>query len=431
MTKTSANYQAVISSRVRLARNLEGQLFVHRMTAAQKADLLDDIEKAVNEKAIDWPSDDPLSFYRMETMDKRERALLLEKHLISPAFFAMPQGRGLILNKARSISVMVNQEDHLRIQGFSARDDLSLAYERARSMDQALEAFFPYATDPQLGYLTPCPTNIGTGMRASLMVFLPVLSKKRTFAKIKDHLAKKGYLMRGFYGERSRSLPGIYQVSNQMTLGLGEEDILQGVEEESRRLILQEEEAVAAWDQEIREAFMDRAYKAYGRLAYARLVGMEEGMNLICDLRMARMLDLDLALEEDLSLYDALLYEIQPAHLQEPEESKEPRDPIDPSRGENNLRQTPSRTDKAHRRKKRRDLMQDRLLKAGKEREKDIKVKEIEKEDTNNEKTKQTKQVKEADEVKQAKQAKEVKKEDKEQKEDVKPDRRRDRKEED
>lgn len=314
MSNASRFSQAIVSSRVRLARNMEGRVFVHRMSLEAIEDWLLELEKLLESGDLS-EKNGPLSFMRMEAIDKEARGLLLEKHLISPKFFAIPKQRALILNQKDTLSVMVNEEDHLRIQGFAKGYDLESSYLLARHFDEAIEGHMNYVTDADLGYLSSCPTNVGTGMRASLMIFLPVLSTQSQFKKMVQHLSGKGYSLRGFYGEGTSGQGCLYQLSNQATLGLAEEEIMEGVEQEARRLILQEWDIIDHWDEEMQEKYYDQAYKAYGRLRYARTMGIEESITTLSDLRLAQMLELDLPIEQDISVYNRLIYDIQPGHL--------------------------------------------------------------------------------------------------------------------
>jgi len=308
--------ETVVSSRVRLARNIEDYFFPVRMSEEQKESLLVVIEGLCQEESFCQKAGQ-LLFQRLESIPNQDKSLLLEQHLISPKLFALPKGTGVITGLAGRISVMINEEDHLRIQGFSPGFDLEDAYIIAQNVDQAFEGSLPLMFDEEKGYLTSCPTNLGTALRASVMLFLPVLSASERLSEEIKKLAREGYALRGFYGEGTKGQGSVFQLSNQVTLGMTEEEILLELEIKARALVEKEWEAMEAWSEEDRFRVENEARKSYGLLLHASALSLEEGIKIVKDLRLARRLDLEFPLVEGITGYNRLIYEMQPAHLYE------------------------------------------------------------------------------------------------------------------
>lgn len=280
----------VISSRIRLARNFKGLLFTNRgdRQALEKVDsmgrsLLNDLTKADQRE---------YSYIALSQLSDGERAILVEKHLISPIMAENMPYRSLIINQDASISIMVNEEDHLRIQAMEPGLGLQAAYDHAVRVDDAIEKKYPYAFSSQFGYETACPTNVGTGLRASVMVHLPALAMTGKLQRLIRSILQLGYTVRGLYGEGSEALGHIYQISNQKTLGLSEEETIEQLLKIVDGIVKEEEKARQNLYKNNELGLEDRLWRAYGILAYARRIDGPEALSLLSDLQ----LGMDLAI---------------------------------------------------------------------------------------------------------------------------------------
>lgn len=296
----------VFSSRVRLARNLNGYCFDEGLSPEQAKELIDKVGAALGESFIKTDMDD---------LSPIKAGSLVEQHLISRDFAAKKGPKALFRNDNKSLSVMTPEEDHVRLQcilpGLALRD----AYRFACECDDTLDAALDLAFDDSLGYLTHCPTNLGTGMRASVMLFLPALTGARMIPSLSHQLSKLGLVMRGLYGEGSDSSGCLYQISNQITLGLSEEDILQKMEEAVQSIVESERRLRREVTGEAAERRRDRIHRAEGVLRFATMISSEEFFTLYTDLK------LGIALGEIASISDealnTLLINVLPATLTE------------------------------------------------------------------------------------------------------------------
>ncbi|WP_240422340.1 protein arginine kinase [Listeria costaricensis] len=264
----------VISSRVRLARNIAGQPFP---VYAQNAEIIERVSRVF-----------PSGFLRMDMQDLTglERALLVEKHLISPYLMSKSLQGAVLINEAEDVSIMINEEDHLRIQAMAAGLNLFKVLEGALEMDRKIEQEIPLAFDQQLGYLTSCMTNIGTGLRASVMVHLPGLVQTKRIRKMIEAIRSVGFVVRGMYGEGSRPASDIFQISNQLTLGKTEEEIVEDLTQVIEQLIMQERVARTSLKQKFHILLEDRLFRAYGLLKNSRVISAGESADAISDLRL-------------------------------------------------------------------------------------------------------------------------------------------------
>ncbi len=296
----------VVSSRVRLARNYEDLPFRHKITAAQ-------CEACVS-RTLDAlrPLPEPYTYLPIEGMEENEKRVLVESHLISPDLLKEETGAAVLVRGDEKIAVMMNEEDHLRIQAFAPGENLPLAAQNAFSIDDTLQSTQHFAFDSQLGYLTACPTNTGTGMRASVMLHLPMLTLFKQMGKVGQIAAKVGLTLRGIYGEGSEAQGNLYQLSNQVTLGRTEQDLVQAVTATARQMA--EMERVfrgRAWERD-RVAFEDQLFRSYGLLTNARRMGVKEFMAHWSNLRMGAAME---KLPVSADACDALLTAAQPAHV--------------------------------------------------------------------------------------------------------------------
>ncbi len=267
----------VISTRIRLARNIAGYPFPNRMTEEQNKQIKQAVRDAVAQIG-------GLTLDYIELADCKERDVLamVERHLISYEFAKKGTG-ALLLSPDERISIMINEEDHLRIQVLGAGLDLEEAYKLADLVETALDERLHFAFDERLGYLTQCPTNLGTGMRASLMLHLPALQERGAIRQLSGNVSKLGLTIRGAYGEGSQSQGAFYQMSNQVTLGISEAAAIENLRGIAGQIMKQEQ---AAREQLVSTpAFEDRVWRSYGILKHARVITNEEALKLLSNVR--------------------------------------------------------------------------------------------------------------------------------------------------
>lgn len=280
--RTGPENDVVISTRIRLARNLKRYPFPARMTEKQRQEVQKEAENAILNSNSAIAKE--FSLKNLDDISKTERVSLVERHLVSPEFISVSEGRSVFLTKDESIAIMVNEEDHLRIQVICEGLNFQGALSTADRLDTLLNESLSFAFDEKLGYLTQCPTNLGTGMRASLMLHLPALHDNGTIVRIASNLAKLGLTMRGTYGETSRPIGAIYQLSNQVTLGLSEQEAVDNLSSIATQLIKQERDARKTLSSNIE--IQDAVSRAVGLLGSAKLLGSDEFMNLISTVKL-------------------------------------------------------------------------------------------------------------------------------------------------
>ena len=299
----------VISTRIRFERNLREFPFPCRMNDEKKRRVAGIVKAAV----LDGHSaiSDRFSYIQMSELTQEEAVSLVERHLVSPEFISERQGRGLLLLDDESVSIMINEEDHVRIQVIGQGMKLDETFDLADKIDTLLDEQLDFAFNDKLGYLTQCPTNIGTGMRASLMLHLPALKESGAMGKISASLSKLGLVIRGIYGEGTEPSGAIYQLSNQVTLGISEREAINNLRDIAFQLVTQERNAREALSDNI--SVLDKIYRSYGILLYARLVSNEECMKLISNVRFG--VEMGLFDNIDIDTINRLIVEIQPATL--------------------------------------------------------------------------------------------------------------------
>ena len=269
-----------LSSRVRLARNVADLPFPPTMTPQQVDDLLQRMRQAV-----DSGVGGTVAFERLDELSPLDRQVLVEKHLISPQHAR--SGRGAVFVRAdEGLSGMVLEEDHLRLQSMFAGLQLMEAWNQASAADDLLAVHLPWAFSEEWGYLTTCPTNVGTALRASVMLHLPALGWTGRLGPVLQGLGKMGVVVRGMYGEGTSAAGNLYQISNQASLGQSEEEIVTHLQSVCREVIEHERGAREALYREMREAVEDRVGRAYGILANARIMSSSEALPLLSDLRL-------------------------------------------------------------------------------------------------------------------------------------------------
>ena len=298
----------VISTRIRFARNLREYPFPCRLSDEKKRRVASIVKEAVLEghSAIS----DRFRYIQMSELTQEEAVSLVERHLVSPEFISDRQGRGLLLLDDESVSIMINEEDHVRIQVIQSGMKLEDAFSLADKIDTLLDERLNFAFNEKLGYLTQCPTNIGTGMRASLMLHLPALQESGVMGKLTGSLSKLGIVIRGMYGEGSEPYGAVYQLSNQVTLGITEQEAIKNLRDIAMQLVAQERNAREKLSENIN--ILDDIFRSYGILLYAKLVSNSECMKLLSNIRFGVEMGL---FEIDLDILNRLLIEIQPATL--------------------------------------------------------------------------------------------------------------------
>ncbi|RJQ12045.1 MAG: protein arginine kinase [Bacillota bacterium] len=303
----------VISSRVRLARNLEGIPFPHLMTDEQADQVIDMVGAAFRSPAAGKLVLNTWQLIRMAELSPLDRHILVEKHLISPNLARTDRG-AVVVGAGEAVSIMINEEDHLRIQCLYPGLQLAEALELANKVDDLLESRLEYAFHEKRGFATACPTNAGTGMRASVMVHLPVLVINNQAGRVLSTVVKLGFLVRGLYGEGTEALGNIFQVSNQVTLGQAEEEIVQNLRSVVLQVIGQERQLRRAIVADMREQIEDKVGRAYGTLLWGHIISSQEAMQLMSDVRLG--IELGLIKGVDRKILNELLVAIRPAFLQ-------------------------------------------------------------------------------------------------------------------
>lgn len=307
---TGAESDIVISSRIRLARNVARFPFLSRANVKQKRE----IEEIVRNKIKEAEITSDLRYINLANIDPVERLFLVERHLISREHAGGEGERGVAFGKSETISLMVNEEDHLRIQVIRSGFELKEAWKTIDDVDNKLEKKLTYAYSSRFGYLTACPTNVGTGMRASVMLHLPALGMTHHIEKVFNAVMKLGLVVRGLYGEGTQVSGDLYQISNQFTLGKSEPEIIEIIESVIPRITSYERMARKALIAESREQLEDRIWRSYGMLKVARMISSEEIMHLLSQVRMG--VNLGIINNIEMKTLNELFILTLPGHLQ-------------------------------------------------------------------------------------------------------------------
>lgn len=306
----------VLSSRVRLARNLTTAPFTNRATK----EALDRVVKDVVEAVKKEDSLQGLHFFRLNDFDNTDRQFLVERHLMSLDHANHPQGRGLIVSQDETLSIMINEEDHLRIQMMQSGFNMLSTWEAVDHIDNLLSKHLPFAFSSEWGFLTACPTNTGTAMRGSVMLHLPALVMTKQMKKILDAISKLSFASRGFYGEGTEAVGNFYQISNQVSLGHSEPDIIENINGLIKQIIEQEEQARQLLLVQNKALLEDKVFRAWGILKNARVLSSQETIELLSMVRLG--LDVGFIRALNYKTLNELFMMIQPAHLQKIEGKK-------------------------------------------------------------------------------------------------------------
>lgn len=300
----------ILSSRVRLARNLSSFPFPHKASPKERREVLEQV-RFCGERSISLGGG---SFFDIKELSKDDRIFLLERHLISHEMALQEMESGLLVSESEMLSVMINEEDHLRLQAILSGFQLKESYQNADRLDDEMESSVEYAYHEEWGYLTSCPTNVGSGLRASVLVHLPGLVLTRRIDSVLRELSQVGLSVRGLYGEGTNVMGGFFQVSNQATLGRPEEEIVDGLESATKQILEREKDARGILFQNARWEMEDKIWRAYGILKFARQVSSEEAMNLLSAVRLG--VSVGIISGVNMKTINALVVFIQPSHLQ-------------------------------------------------------------------------------------------------------------------
>lgn len=314
---TGPNSDVVISSRIRLARNLVKFPFPHWADKKQGEDLLKEIEAAVNK-------DENLkntTVFRMDELDSVDKQFLVERHLMSLEHAQKPDNKAVIIDDDEVISIMVNEEDHLRAQVMQSGFNIFEAWKIINKIDDSFSRSLPFAFLPEWGYLTACPTNTGTGMRGSVMLHLPALVMTRQINRVLAAISKLSFTTRGLFGEGTQATGNFFQISNQVALGHSEDEIIENINGLIRQIIEQENQAREALLSKNRALVEDRVNRSFGILKSAYIISSDETIELLSMVR----LGCDLGIVNkclDRRSINELFITTQPGHLQKIENKK-------------------------------------------------------------------------------------------------------------
>lgn len=292
----------VLSTRVRLARNVAGRPFLNRLPPDEQQELETYLKKAV----LAAMKPDKYTWFELQDMPQVDRQCLVERHLISHELAAGEGERGVAVGPKQRIAIMANEEDHLRLQVYSPGLQLQEAWQEADAIDDRLEAQVIYTFSPKLGYLTACPTNVGTGLRASVMLHLPALVLTRQIEKVFNAVSRLRLAVRGLYGEGTQATGDVYQISNQASLGHTEQEVLKTLGTVISQIIAYEKEARDALAVESPTALDDRLLRSWAILTHARIISSEETLALLSAVRLGihlkRLKSVDIGTINDLFL---------------------------------------------------------------------------------------------------------------------------------
>ena len=301
---------AVLSSRIRLARNVSDFPFPPGADTDSREKILDYLSPTFGKV----PMLKKGKFISASDLDNLSQKFLMERHLISPEFLRGGSGRGLFIDTDEKISIMLNEEDHIRLQVISSGMSLGECWDIANKIDDELSGLIQYDFNDQFGYLTSCPTNAGTGLRASVLIHLPGLVHTGEIDGVIQNISKIGLVVRGFYGEGTDVLGNLFQISNQTTLGRTEEEIIDSLIKVTGKIIENEQNAQGQLMNDAADQIEDKVWRSYGILSHARVLTSKEVMNMLSALRLG--LSLGIIDKFDYRELNELMIITQPAHLQ-------------------------------------------------------------------------------------------------------------------
>ncbi len=308
----------IISSRVRLARNLKKYPFSPKLSDEKASQMIGEITQKLvpmQEKGKKKSASNGFQYYDISHMEDSKRLALVERHVISPAIAEKKQETGLLVTENESLSIMLNEEDHLRIQAFAGAMNAKKVLKEVNRLDDWVTENLDIAYHDNYGYLTTCPTNVGTGMRASYMMFLPALDLAGQINQLIEEAGKLGIAFRGMYGEGTKASAGIYQISNQKTLGGTEEEIIEKLNNIVHQIIHQERKRRDYLLNANYNVLEDQIYRAYGSLKYTKQITTKDAMTLLSQVKFG--VDTNVIKLKDTKTIFQLLVEIQPGNLQQ------------------------------------------------------------------------------------------------------------------
>src|SRR5699024_10657687 len=309
LDEPSLDEDVVVSTRVRIARNLDKYKFPSLLSINESDELTDEVLVKMKEVL-----DSNYQFFRTRDLSDREQLVYVEKHLISPGLIQEKNKSSFLLRNDEKASIMINEEDHIRVQTLFPGSNLEKAWELCSNIDDRLEENLKYAYDKDLGYLTSCPTNVGTGLRASVMLHLPCITMTNNMNSLIEGLGSIGITVRGLYGEGSKALGNLYQISNQTTLGQSEEEIIEKLNKVVQQIINKERNTRKHLKEYKLLELEDKVYRSSGILRYARILTSKEATVHLSNIRLG--LEMEILETGDFKDVIKLMMDIQPANIQ-------------------------------------------------------------------------------------------------------------------
>ncbi|NBI08022.1 protein arginine kinase [Senegalia massiliensis] len=306
----SCDQDIVVSSRIRLARNIENIKFPQKINKDDSESVKEQIKKAVTENDEIGKN---YRYYDMKNLNIVESRKYVEDHLISPGLLEHNKIGGFLLSEDEKSTIMINEEDHIRMQVLYPGFELEKCFDESNRIDDILEGKIKYAFDEKIGYLTSCPTNIGTGMRASVMLHLPSLVITNQINGIIQAVNQIGLTVRGVYGEGSNAMGNLFQISNQTTIGESEDDIIQKLKNIVNQLVKNERNARSTIYTNNKIRMEDKVCRSLGTLKNARILSTDEAMSLLSDVKLG--IEMSIIDNIDRVIINKLMIEIQPAHI--------------------------------------------------------------------------------------------------------------------
>ncbi len=328
--KAGDNLDIAVSTRVRIARNFKDTIFPNRAVDVVLENVCLEVCKAVI-NSNSYISNE-FDYIYMGNLSEAEKEKLIEKHLISPNLANKKAAAGALINKSEQISIMINEEDHIRIQCILPGLSLEDAYDMADKIDDLLEENVNFAYDDKLGYLTACPTNLGTGIRMSVMLHLPAMAITNNIGSVLRTAGRYGLTIRGIYGEGTESMGDLYQISNQNSLGMTEKEILLNVKAVTKGVIKRERELRKMLFENDNPAIKDKIMRSYGVLKYAEKIDVREAMQLLSVIRLGA--DMGIIKDLEIEKINNLIKNIHPALLRDVIDIDEENKNIDIKRAE-------------------------------------------------------------------------------------------------
>ncbi|MEM7167959.1 MAG: protein arginine kinase [Planctomycetota bacterium] len=310
LSGTGPESDLVMSSRIRLARNLDGHPFLSKANSRRRTAIESQVGEVIDEATDEFG----LTFLRLKPLNAIDRCVLMERHLISREHAFSKGDRGVAFNAAEDVAIMVNEEDHLRLQALRSGFQLRETWREMDEIDTRLEERLGYAYDEQYGYLTACPTNAGTGLRASVMLHLPALVMTQQMDKVFQAVTKISLAVRGLYGEGTQALGDFYQISNQITLGKTETEIIDNISDIIPQIIDYERKVRQTLLESKRTILEDKIWRAYGTLSTARIISSKETLENLSLVRLG--LNLEILPDLTQNMINDLFILTQPGHLQ-------------------------------------------------------------------------------------------------------------------